>query len=75
MKRITISLAISLFSIIAYSQHDFRIVGYVMQNNIPKITSRELAMVTHLCIAFINPDENGELQFGPYIGKIFNINE
>lgn len=68
MKKIILSLSLILVSIIGYSQHKFRIVGYVMQHNIPKLTDHELGMITHLCVAFINPDANGEIHFGPYLG-------
>ncbi len=53
---------------ISQAQEKFRIVGYVMQRNIPLLSDHELSMITHLEIAFINPDENGNLIFGPYLG-------
>lgn len=71
MRKVIVSVLVSLISLSAFSQHkhDFRIVGYVMQSNIPKLTAHELGMITHLCVAFINPDENGNIHFGPYIGS------
>lgn len=71
MKKVILSILVLMITLTSFSQdkHDFRIVGYVMQGNIPKLTGRELGMITHLCVAFINPDANGDLQFGPYIGN------
>ncbi len=41
----------------------FKVVGYLSAGNFDAIDSIELDKITHLCLAFANPDENGNLIF------------
>lgn len=63
---IVVALTLASFSI--YAQ-DFKIVGYISQENIYSLSDHELSRLTHLDIAFINPLDDGSLVFAPYVGK------
>lgn len=41
----------------------FKVVGYLSAGNFDKIDSIELEILTHLCLAFANPDAQGNLIF------------
>ena len=43
---------------------DFKVVGYLMASNFDKIDLIELDRLTHLNLAFANPDQQGNLVFG-----------
>jgi len=43
----------------------FKVVGYLPAGDFDKIEEIELGLLTHLCIAFANPDANGNLVFSP----------
>lgn len=45
----------------------FKIVGYLSAGNFDKIDSIELDKITHLCLAFANPDASGNLVFSKSI--------
>ena len=42
----------------------FKVVGYLMGSNFDKIDLLELDLLTHLNLAFANPDRQGNLVFG-----------
>ncbi|GJM35571.1 MAG: chitinase [Saprospiraceae bacterium] len=42
---------------------DFKVVGYLGAGNLDQIDQIELSLLTHLDLAFANPDENGKLIF------------
>jgi GH18 family chitinase len=67
---ITMSLCLSCKVQNANYGHDiyeddpgFKVVGYLAAGNFDKIDSIELEILTHLCLAFANPDAAGNLIF------------
>ena len=69
MKKSILSILFLSVIYFVYSQNDFKVIGYVGQNNIYSLSDFELSKITHLDIAFINPLENGTLVFAPYAGN------
>ncbi len=44
--------------------NSFKVVGYLSAGNFDKIDFIELDKITHLCLAFANPNSDGTLRFG-----------
>ena len=51
---------------------DFKVVGYLHSNNVGRIDEVPLSVLTHLDLAFANPDRDGNLVFPgeQYLSKV-----
>ncbi len=68
-KFISYLLYILLLSNVGFAQTDFKVIGYAQTEGLLNISDNEWARITHLDVAFINADANGEIVTGPYAGK------
>jgi len=76
-KAILLGMLLCITSLAGYAQagKDFRIIGYLMvrRDGLTKAQKLNLRQITHLNLAFINPDSTGKFVNNPDIPKIIAL--